>query len=387
MIKLGIEGLLGNPSIVKGMRAGLIANAASVDGELRSSVDLLHGCADIDLACVFGAQQGFWGETQDNMIEWEGGRYPRYDLPLYSLYGKDRKPTAGMLKDIDALIFDCQDIGTRVYTFIWTMALAMQASAEHGKRFIVCDRPNPIGGLQTEGNVSTKEFASFVALYPLPMRHGMTAGEIANYINAEFGIGCNLNIIGLKGWKRKLWHDETGLPWVMPSANMPGLDTATVYPGTVMFEGTNVSEGRGTTRPFEFVGAPFADGFDLADALAEFKLPGIKFRPCVFMPAFNKHQGQNCGGVQLHITDRNEFKPARTGLAILKTIHDMYPNKFEWKEPPYEYVFDRPPIDVILGCDWISASIERGDSLASIIERMDSESRLFEKTRRKYLLY
>ena len=387
MITLGIENLIESPKPLKGKRVGLIANATSINCELTSSVDLLRKNPGINLSALFGPQQGFWGETQDNMIEWQGGRYPRYDLPLYSLYGEHRKPTAKMLENVDSLIFDVQDVGTRIYTYIWTMVLAMQASAEQKKEFIVCDRPNPIDGLQTEGNVSRREDSSFVALYPLPLRHGMTTGEIANYVNREFQIGCELTVVQMKGWKRQMWHDETGIPWVIPSANMPTLETATVYPGTVIFEGTNVSEGRGTTKPFEFIGAPFVNGFDLADALSKYRLPGVSFRPCIFIPTFNKHQGKNCGGVQLHVTDRKQFKPVKTGIALLKTIYDMYPNDFRWKKPPYEYVSDKLPIDVILGCDWIRKALEEKQTLEKIIGKTEEELKDFSAVRKKYLLY
>lgn len=387
MLMSGIERLLKDTGILKGRRVGLIANATSVNRALVSSVDLLYNHPDINLTCIFGPQQGFWGETQDNMVEWQSGRYPKYDLPLHSLYGKNRKPTGEMLKDVDTLIFDVQDIGTRVYTYIWTMALAMGACAELGKEFIICDRPNPINGINVEGNVSLKDFASFVALYPLPMRHGMTAGEVAGYLNAEFKIGCNLTVSEMKGWKRRMWFDETGLPWIIPSANMPTLETAAVYPGTVLFEGTNISEGRGTTRPFELVGAPFVKGFDLAEALSGYELPGVVFRPCIFIPTFQKHAGKNCGGVQIHVTDRSHFKPFKTGLTLLKTIRDMYPDKFEWKEPPYEYVHDRPPIDVIFGCSWIREALEAGRTIDKIVDKTEKELDLFCRIRKRYLLY
>jgi uncharacterized protein YbbC (DUF1343 family) len=387
MVVSGLECLLKDPKILKGKGVGLIANATSVDKGLISSVDLFHDHPDIDLKCVFGPQQGFFGETQDNMIEWRGGRHPKYDLPLYSLYGEYRKPTIEMLRDVDVLVFYVADVGTRVYTYIWTMALAMQACAEYARKFVVCDRPNPIGGAMVEGNVSSLDFSSFVALYPLPLRHGMTAGEIANYINKEFRIGCELEVVKLSGWKRQMWHDDTGLPWVIPSANMPTLDSATVFPGTVIFEGTNVSEGRGTTRPFEFVGAPFIDGFKLAADLSRRELPGVFFRPCVFVPTFHKHAGKNCGGVQLHVTDREKFLPVRTGLAMLKAIMDDHKKDFMWKDPPYEYERERLPIDVILGTDWIRKALEKGDGLDKILSRCDDEMRRFSAIRQKYLLY
>lgn len=387
MITLGIEKLVASAKLLKGKRVGLIANATSVDRSLTSSVDLIHEIEGVNLTTLFGPQQGFWGETQDNMIEWQSGKYPRYDLPLYSLYGAHRKPAPEMLADVDVLVFDVQDVGTRIYTYMWTMILAMQACAELNKEFMVCDRPNPINGVDVEGNVSSPEFASFVALYPLPLRHAMTPGEIARYVNDEFRIGCDLTVMPLSGWKRSMWYDETELPWVIPSANLPTLETATVYPGTVIFEGTNVSEGRGTTRPFEFIGAPYIDGFDLADRLSEMDLMGVTFRPCIFIPTFGKHAGKNCGGVQLHVTDRRRFRPVPAALALLKTIRDTFPDQFAWTKPPYEYVHDRPPIDVIMGSDWVRKDIESGSSLDEISTRSEKEVKDFLPIRKKYLLY
>lgn len=387
MVIPGIEMLIKDASLLDGKRVGLIANGASVGHDMTSSVDLLYNHPDVNLTTLFGPQQGFWGETQDNMVEWESGRYPKYGLPLYSLYGKQRKPTPEMLKDVDTLIFDVQDAGCRVYTYIWTMALSIAACAEMDKKFIVVDRPNPISGIDVEGNVSTTDFASFVALYPIPLRHGMTAGEIAAYINEEYKIGCDLTVIKMKGWKRRMWFDETGLPWVMPSANLPTLDTAIVYTGTVIFEGTNISEGRGTTRPFEFIGAPFIDGFRLADELARCCAEGAHFRPCVFIPTFGKFAGENCGGVQLHVTDRGRFKPVEAALTMLLTIRSLYPTDFKWREPPYEYTFDRPPIDMIFGADWIRKAVDSKLPANKIMDKFRDEIANFNVVRKKYLMY
>jgi uncharacterized protein YbbC (DUF1343 family) len=387
MVTLGIEKLLSNPSILKGKRIGLVGSATSVDRRFRSAVDLMHEHSGIDLTTLFGCQQGFWGETQDNMIEWESCIYRIHGLPLFSLYGKERKPTAKMLSNVDVLVFDVQDVGTRIYTFIWTMVNCMQACAELGKEFIVCDRPNPLNGVAVEGNISEAAFSSFVALYSLPLRHGMTIGEVAEYANGEFKIGCRLTVIKMDGWKRSMWFDETDAPWVIPSANMPTLETAIAYPGTVIFEGTNISEGRGTTRPFEFVGAPFIDGFKLAAMLEEYTLPGVFFRPCFFQPTFQKFTGENCGGVQLHVTDRDAFLPVKTALAMLRTIMDLYPREFAWKEPPYESTFDKPPIDMIFGCEWIRKDLEKGASVENILKRANAELAEFMPKRKKYLSY
>lgn len=387
MFRLGIEKLLDDPSILKGKRAGLVGGATSVNRRFESAVELLRNRPGVNLTTLFGCQQGFWGETQDNMIEWGSGRYPLYNLPLHSLYGKDRKPTPEMLKNIDTLIFDVQDVGTRIYTFIWTMVHCMKACAELGKEFVVCDRPNPINGVAVEGNVSKSEFASFVALYSLPLRHGMTVGEIAGYVDAEFKFGCRLTAVKMDGWKRGMWFNETGAPWVIPSANMPTIETATVYPGMVIFEGTNLSEGRGTTRPFEFVGAPFVNGFELAKALCKHELPGVTFRPCIFIPTFGKFAGKNCGGIQLHVTDRDKFLPVKTALTILKIVMDIYPGDFAWAKPPYEYTFDKPPIDMIFGCDWVREELDKKTDVAAVLSRMENELKEFLPVRKKYLLY
>src|SRR5262249_13062697 len=250
-------------------------------------------------------------------IEWQTFRDTRTGLPAYSLYGETRKPSPEMLGDVDVLVFDVQDVGTRVYTFVYTMALAMEADREQGKRFIVLDRPNAIGGVQIEGNILEPEFASFVGMFSVPMRHGMTIGELALMFNREFGIGCELEVIKMEGWRRGMYFDDTPLPWVMPSPNMPTVETAVVYPGSVMIEGTAVSEGRGTTRPFEIIGALYIDPYELITELKKDDLRGVVFRPLHFQPTFHKFAGGLCGGIQIHVTDRDAFKPVITGVAIV----------------------------------------------------------------------
>src|SRR5688572_21342253 len=268
MVKIGLEILLeSKPDLLQGSRVGLIVNPASINSLFEHAADLFYQHPRINLTALFGPQHGIRGETQDNMIEWQTFRDKRTGLPAYSLYGETRKPTAEMLSEIDVLVFDIQDVGTRVYTFIYTMALAMEAVRECGKRFIVLDRPNPINGIQVEGNILDPEFQSFVGMFPIPMRHGMTVGELALMFNREFGIGCELEVVKMEGWRREMWYEDTDLPWVMPSPNIPTVDTAAVYPGSVMIEGTNVSEGRGTTRPFEIIGAPFIDPWELIHEL------------------------------------------------------------------------------------------------------------------------
>jgi uncharacterized protein YbbC (DUF1343 family) len=387
-ITLGLEVLLSERiALLRLARVGLICNPATVDHRFQHAADLFHAHPEINLTALFGPQHGIRGETQDNMIEWEGFRDRRTGVMAHSLYGAVRKPTAEMLREVDVLVFDVPDVGTRVYTFIYTMALAMQAARECGRRMIVLDRPNPIGGLGLEGNILERGHESFVGMYPIPMRHGMTAGELALLFNQEFGIGCELEVVPMRGWSRELYLDETDAPWVLPSPNMPTVETAVVYPGAVFIEGTKISEGRGTTRPFELIGAPYADAYELAQQLNAAGLPGVYFRPHFFQPTFQKHAGQLCHGVQLHVLDRSEFKPVLTGIAVIRAIHDLYPAAFEWQSPPYEYVFDRLPFDVIAGSAKLRGQIEGGTSLAEIAESWREGEEKFARLREPYLLY
>lgn len=362
-VTTGLEVLLASRlDRLDGQRVGLIVHPASINSRFEHAADLFFDHPRIQLNALFGPQHGIRGETQDNMIEWQTFRDSRTGLPAYSLYGETRKPTPEMLSGLDVLVFDVQDVGTRVYTFIYTMALAMQAARECGKRFVVLDRPNPINGRQIEGNLLAADFASFVGMYPLPMRHGLTVAELALMFNQAFGIGCDLEVVEMRGWRRAMWFEETGLPWVLPSPNMPTVETAAVYPGMVMFEGTAVSEGRGTTRPFEIVGAPYIEPRRLVERLMADNLPGCVFRPLHFEPTFHKFKGERCGGLQLHVTDRAAFKPVLTGLAVIAAIRELYPEHFAWKQPPYEYVYDKLPFDVINGGAGIREMIEAGKS-------------------------
>jgi uncharacterized protein YbbC (DUF1343 family) len=387
-VKLGLEKLLGESiASVEGLRAGLICNQSSVDHEFRHAADLLFGHPQIELAALFGPQHGIRGDVQDNMVETSHAIDEQTGLPVYSLYSETREPTAEMLSNLDCLIFDLQDVGCRVYTFIYTMANAMIACAREGKKFIVLDRPNPINGTGIEGGLLEKGHESFVGMYPIPMRHGMTVGELALLFNKRFSIGCELEIVKMEGWEREDFHDETDAPWVMPSPNMPTVDTAVVFPGTVFFEGTQISEGRGTTRPFETVGAPFICSNKLVESLKQLELPGVIFRANGFLPTFQKHANTNCGGVFLHVTDRNAFKPVITGLAVLKTIYDLYPEEFKWKIPPYEYVFDRNPFDVIAGTARLREALEQKVALEEIEQQWKPEEMEFKESRRQFLLY
>lgn len=387
-VKPGIEVLLESRlDLLSGERVGLIANPASIDSRLNHAIELFYNHTSIDLRALFGPQHGIRGETQDNMIEWQSFKDPRTGLPAYSLYGEGRKPSAEMLEAVDVLVFDVQDVGTRVYTFIYTMALAMRAAREHGKRFIVLDRPNPIGGFQIEGSVLSPGFESFVGMYSLPMRHGMTIGELARMFNDEFGIGCALDVVAMEGWRRTMYFDETGLPWVLPSPNMPTLETAIVYPGTVMIEGTEVSEARGTTRPFEILGAPWIDPHKLADELDRHKLPGVMFRALHFQPAFHKFAGELCGGIQIHVVDRWSFKPVLTAVAVVEALRRLWPKQFKWRQPPYEYERDKLPFDVINGGSTLREQIESETPLADIEKGWAEGLNGFEEIRQRYLLY
>lgn len=375
------------PKNLRGARAGLVAHPASVSRGFEHAVDIFRRSKKFRLTALFGPQHGIYGQTQDNMVEWEGFRDPASGLPVYSLYGRTRKPRPEMLADIDALVFDLQDVGSRYYTFIWTMDLCMQACREAGKTFVVLDRPNPIGGHITEGPVLDPAYASFVGLKPLPIRHGMTIAEIGNYLHQAYYPGMDFRIIPMQGWKRTMWFDQTKLPWVLPSPNMPTLDAALVYPGMCLFEATNVSEGRGATRPFEIFGAPFIHSETLVKALREFKLPGVVFRPLSFQPTFQKHANILCGGAQIHVTDREKFKPFKTGVAVLKAIHNTWPRDFKWKEPPYEYEEVNLPIDILAGSDRLRKMIESWTDLDAMEQWWKEETKAFGKIRKKYCIY
>ncbi len=376
------------PSRLKGARAGLLVHPASVNSSLKHTVDCLLRTQKFKLRALFGPQHGIRGELQDNMIEWEGFRDKKTDLPVYSLYANARKPGASMLNDLDVLIVDLQDVGSRYYTFIWTMELCMQACREAGKSMVVLDRPNPIGGTITEGPVLDMDFASFVGLRALPVRHGMTIGELGLYLTGKFYPDLDYHVVPMQGWNRGMWFDETGLPWVLPSPNMPTLETASVYPGMCLLEGTELSEGRGTTRPFEVFGAPFIEPENLVKKLEQFKLPGVVFRHLYFQPTFQKHAGRLCGGAQIHITDRKKFRPFKTGVAVIKAVHDLYPEDFKWKGPPYEYERELMPIDILAGTDKLRSDIEEGGTLEQMEEWWQGQQLEFDSTERKrYLIY
>src|SRR5436853_496241 len=339
------------PREFRGAKIAALLHPASVSSKLEHASQILERLNGelFELAAFFGPQHGFLGQTQDNMIEWKGYQHQRLGIPVYSLYGEHREPTDEMLADIEVLLVDLQDIGSRYYTFIWTLYLCMRACEKRGTHVVVLDRPNPINGVTVEGPPIEKGYESFVGLHPIPVRHGKTIGELATQFGQESFPKCRLSILPMKNWERAMWFDQTGLPWVMPSPNMPTLDTATVYPGMCLLEGTNISEGRGTTRPFEMFGAPFIDAATFSRELSEVRLPGVYFRENYFQPAFHKFAGELCRGAQLHVVDRNSFLPFKTGVEIIRYLRKIYGESFEWKKPPYEYEFEKLPIEILLG--------------------------------------
>jgi uncharacterized protein YbbC (DUF1343 family) len=386
-VTLGIEKLLTTERrLIEGRTVGLLCNPASIDNRFRHAADLVFEDPDVTLAAIFGPQHGFRADLQDNMIETPHARDARRKVPVYSLYSEVREPTAEMLEGLDALVIDIQDVGTRVYTFIYTVANCLRAAARQGVTVIVCDRPNPIGGVHVEGNLLDERFASFVGQFPIPMRHGMTVGELARLFNERFGISAELHVVTMDGWTREMFYDDTTLPWVMPSPNMPTLDTAIVYPGAVLFEGTKLSEGRGTTRPFELIGAPWIDGERLADAMNARGLDGVHFRPVFFEPTFQKHAKQSCGGVQLHVLNRGSFRPVRAAVELLDEFYRQDPSRFEWREPPYEYEHEKMPIDILYGSDALRQAIADG-TVRALIDGWTADEEKFRRLREPFLLY
>ncbi|MBA9025328.1 uncharacterized protein YbbC (DUF1343 family) [Peribacillus huizhouensis] len=382
--KLGVEVLLSEQKkLLQGKRVGLITNPTGVDQELTSIVDLLNEEDDIKLTALFGPEHGVRGSAQ-------AGEYVEFytddktGIPVYSLYGQTRKPTPEMLENIDVLLFDIQDVGTRFYTYIYTMAYAMEAAKEKGIPFIVLDRPNPLTGSKFEGTVLDMKYASFIGNYSIPLRHGMTVGELARLFNSKFKIGADLTVIKMKGWKRDMYYDETPLQFVLPSPNMPTLDTAIVYPGAALFEGTNISEGRGTTKPFELIGAPFIDGTELAQQLNALKLSGVTFRAASFTPTTSKFANQLSHGVQIHITDRKKFQSFETGVHMVKAVHDLYPNQFQFRAPNSTGISF---FDQLVGNGWIRQGIEEGRSVKDMKKQWEKELSDFKKIRSQYLLY
>lgn len=343
--------------------------------------------AGVRVGAIFGPQHGFRSDLQDNMIESPHTDEPTRGVRVYSLYSETRIPTTKMLEGIDALVIDLQDVGTRIYTYLYTMANCMTAAAAHGLPVVVCDRPNPIGGNQVEGPMLKPGFTSFVGQYPIPMRHGMTIGELARMFNEHFGIGAKLEVVAMQGWSREQYFDSTGLPWVLPSPNLPTFESTVVYPGAVLFEGTLISEARGTTKPFELCGAPWVVPEPFCDAMNARKLPGVYFRPHAFEPVFHKHAKTLCGGCQIHVTDRAVFRPVETGVALIEAFRNAGPSQFAWKEPPYEYELTRPPIDMLFGSSRLREGLEAGLTANDLVQPWPDEVGEFMSVRANYLLY
>jgi uncharacterized protein YbbC (DUF1343 family) len=387
-IALGIDRLLDTDrALISGRRVGVVCNPASIDNAFRHTADRLAQDPDVIVAALFGPQHGFRSDVQDNMIETPHAADARRQVPIYSLYSETREPSAEMLRDIDVLVVDLQDVGTRVYTYIYTMANCMRAAARHGVRVVVCDRPNPIGGEAVEGNLLQPAYSSFVGQFPMPLRHGMTIGELARLFNDAFHIGAALDVVPLGGWRRSMYHDETGVPWVIPSPNLPTLDSAIVYPGAVLFEGTRLSEGRGTTRPFELIGAPWIDGDRLAEAMNGLRLPGVHFRSAFFEPTFQKHAKETCGGCQIHVLNRQTFRPVETAVQLMAEFRRQNPARFPWREPPYEYEHDKEPIDILYGSDRLRLTLDAGGDVAALVSSWEADEASFRRTREPFLMY
>ena len=378
----GVDVLLKEPkSYLGGEHVGLVTNQTGVTKRLVSTLDAFHEHPDIKLKAVFGPEHGARGDVQDalevsNHVDQDTG------LPVFSLYGDHRAPTGEMLDGIDTLVFDIHDCGARFYTYVSTMTLCMESAKANGVKMMVLDSPNPINGVDVEGNILEKEYASFIGLHPVPIRHGLTVGEYASFINT--GIKCSLEIIQMKDWSREQWHDETGLPWVQQSPNLPSLDTAIVYPGTCFFEGVNASEGRGTTKPFEYLGAPWIDGRRWADSLNKLGLSGVLFRSCYFTPTFWRFQGEQCSGVQVHVTDRDNFKPVEAGLHMLSTLTTLHPDEFRFNDPTYD---KRRHFDLLAGTNKLRKQLEVGTPVEDIIGSWEADKERYLGERDKHLIY
>ncbi|WP_214784165.1 DUF1343 domain-containing protein [Exiguobacterium sp. s183] len=377
-VELGVDRLMENPDILKGKRVGLITNPTGINAERTSIVDLFDQSDDFELTALYGPEHGVRGDAQ------AGSTVSSYidevtGLPVYSLYGATKKPTPDMLEDVDVLVFDIQDVGTRYYTYIYTMAYAMEAAAENGIPFVVLDRPNPQGGLRVDGPVLDPDYASFIGLYPIPLKHGMTVGELAQLFNSEYHIQADLEVVKMKGWKRSMMYEDTGLPFVMPSPNMPTTDTVNVYPATGLFEGTNLSEGRGTTKPFQLIGAPYIQAHEYAKELNDLDLPGVAFRAASFTPTFSKHAGKLTHGVEVYVTDPTRFESTKTGIAMIQTAHDLYPDDFAFLANDF--------ITKLTGNAYVKDMILEGAPLDEILTKIEDERDAFLPIRKDYLMY
>jgi uncharacterized protein YbbC (DUF1343 family) len=388
VVKTGLEKFLESPpGWAFEKRLGLLCNPASVDPRFRHARERIDVRLPGRLYALFSPQHGFFAEKQDNMIESEDIVDPVLQIPVFSLYGKTRIPTREMFDSIDVLLVDLQDAGTRVYTFIYTLSYCMEAAGAYHKKVVVLDRPNPVDGLHVEGNCLKEEFASFVGRFPLPMRHGLTIGELALMFKGHFNIECDLEVIPMAGWRRSMIYTDTGLPWVAPSPNLPTPDAAMVYPGQVIWEGTNVSEGRGTTQPFEIFGAPFFEPENILSSIGGRQLPGAVLRPMAFEPTSNKWAQTPCRGFQIHVTDPASYRPYLTSLILLAAVWRLHPERFEWKSPPYEYEFNRLPIDLILGDSAVREAIESRADIRETAQTWARDIEAYKRIVRAYMLY
>ena len=388
-VKTGLDNLIEMDfSPIQNANIGVLCNASSVDSNLRHIVDVLVDSNNIPKV-IFAPEHGLYGYAQDQ-VGVSSIIHKKYELPIISLYGEtfdSLMPKPEDFSALDIVIVDIQDVGSRYYTYVWTASMMLEIARATDTKVLVLDRPNPIGGKILEGSVQENDYLSFVGLYPLPIRHGMTVAEILNYVNRYYQIGADIETIPMSGWNRDMWFDETGLLWVMPSPNMPTLDTAEVYPGMCLLEGTNISEGRGTTRPFEIFGAPFVNPYELVEKLELCNLNGVKFRPLFFTPTFNKYAGQICGGAQIHILDRDEFRPVITGFAMIKSIYELYPDKFSFSPPPYEYERNKLPFDILTGSSKWREMILKKAKLSEIEDEFSEQIEKFDRIRRNFLIY
>jgi len=388
-VKTGLDNLIEMDfSPIQNANIGVLCNASSVDSNLRHIVDVLVDSNNIPKV-IFAPEHGLYGYAQDQ-VGVSSLVHNKYKLPIISLYGEtfdSLMPKPEDFSALDIVIVDIQDVGSRYYTYVWTASMMLEIARATDTKVLVLDRPNPIGGKILEGSVQENDYLSFVGLYPLPIRHGMTVAEILNYVNRYYQIGADIETIPMSGWNRDMWFDETGLLWVMPSPNMPTLDTAEVYPGMCLLEGTNISEGRGTTKPFEIFGAPFVNPYEFMEKLELCNLNGVKFRPLFFTPTFNKYAGQICGGAQVHILDRDEFRPVITGFAIIKSIYELYPDKFSFSPPPYEYERNKLPFDILTGSSRWREMILKKAELSEIEDEFSEQIEKFDRIRRNFLIY
>jgi uncharacterized protein YbbC (DUF1343 family) len=387
IVRPGLDALAGRlASSFRGQRIGLLCHPASVTSRLEHAIPVVRGLRGARLRALFAPEHGVAATAQD-LVHVGEERHRATGLRVWSLYGKRLAPEPSMLAGLDAVIVDLQDVGSRYYTYLWTLALTMRACAAARVRVVVLDRPNPLGGVRMEGNLADPRFASFVGLYPLVTRHGMTIGELAAYLNAGHAIGCELTVVPMQGWRRRMRWEDTGLPFVPPSPNMPTPETARVYPGGCLLEGTNLSEGRGTTRPFEWTGAPYLDGDRLARALARRRLPGVAFTTAAFVPTFQKWAGRRCEGVQVHVTDADRFRPVETYLCLIAEARRQAPRHFRWRRPPYEYERRRLPFDILMGGDATRRDLERGVPVSRIAAAWRGDVAAFARARRPFLRY